>query len=122
MDCIHDYLELQKLRTEGLNIEFNVKGEVTSQEIAPLLLIPFIENAFKHGKKEASTVIILLTLQNNRLTLRVENEMTGLKIETEGGLGIPNARRRLELQYPEAYDLRIGENEGKFCVNLSIKL
>src|SRR6188768_1262530 len=109
-----NYIALQKIRAgKQLSIEISKKGEVNSQKIAPLLLITFLENAFKHGAKGSSgnTFIKLdIKIEKNKLNFTVENNK-GLIDEVNtgdhNGLGLENVKRQLELLYPGKHLLNI---------------
>jgi len=126
-DYITNYIELQKLRLPPkINLVYHIKGEANESEIAPLLLIPFIENAFKHGvnSEQKSSIIVRLEIEFNQLHLSVSNK----KVDTEKtiiettGLGINNTRQRLNLIYPGKHLLTINETESDYIVSLNINL
>jgi len=122
---IRDLIELEKLRYgDRLRVTYEEQIDDPSQPIAPLLLLPFVENAFKHGASEtrfASGIAIRLHLENGRLHFEVRNdkEPDEAGAETEG-LGLRNVQRQLELLYPGAYELKIDAGQREFCVNLLI--
>ena len=92
-----------------------------------MLLIPFVENAFKHGISLSKKSFIKLNLQVNEqyLKFRIENTIHRKKDndnETDSGLGLENVKRRLELLYPGKYNLEIKEDQNIFQVNLEIKI
>ena len=127
---IKNYLELEKLRqAKNTEIRFQVNGELSDQKISPLLLIPYIENSFKHGLNNAivdSFVDIQLSITTKHIQLVVENSKTdmvatSLSGRKSGGIGLLNARRRLELLYPNRYDLNIYESPNKYKVVLILK-
>lgn len=93
--------------------------------IAPLLILPFIENCFKHGASnmlDKPWINIHLSIQGDALQLNVINgKLPGRNIQS-GGIGIDNVRRRLGLLYPERHHLEIIAEEESFIVNLSLKL
>ncbi|OFX22819.1 MAG: hypothetical protein A2033_13965 [Bacteroidetes bacterium GWA2_31_9] len=126
-DYITSYIELQKLRLPlNVRIEYKVISEAYELEITPLLLIPFIENAFKHGvnPEQNSVIKILLKIENKELHLSVFNR----KVETEKtiqettGLGIENTRQRLNLIYAGKHFLAINDTENDYSVLLHINL
>lgn len=124
---IGDYLELEKIRyDETLKLNFSIEIDNIKQEIPPLLMIPLIENAFKHGVSEtigASFININLVVKNNTLLFTVENStdsneiMTGIK----ENIGIKNLRRQLELLFTE-HELRIETREKSFFASMFINL
>lgn len=124
---ISDYIELQKIRFgETVKVDFNPVGLASGTNIAPLILIPFIENAFKFGvnPEKDSFIGISINLSGHELHMKVFNNKVNdhLKTEPAGGLGISNARHRLDLLYPEKYRLLIDDEENEFTVDLYIIL
>jgi two-component system LytT family sensor kinase len=125
---ITHYIELQKLRlTDKTKVDFTVTGETFGKQISPLLFLPFVENAFKYGisTRELSPVIILLEIKNTDLYFTVKNNKhtsTLIKPANNTGIGIENARRRLELLYKNRYQLDITEDLTTFTVNLNINM
>lgn len=123
---LDDYLELEKIRyNERLSIHFQKEIDDDEQQIAPLLLLPFIENAFKHGVSETrfdSFIHITLRLQEGQLQLEVRNtkEDNGQDTVNEN-IGLGNVRRQLELMYKE-YNLQISNQPAVFTVYLTINL
>ena len=126
---VDNYIALQRLRSnEQLFIEVKKEGEVTDQKIAPLLLITFLENAFKHGAKggSANTFIRLLILvQKNQLNFTIENNK-GTVDEMEStvykGVGLENVKRQLELLYPGKHILNIKEPDDRFTIQLQLSI
>ena len=124
-----NYIALQKIRSEEqLSIEINKQGEVNRQKIAPLLLITFLENAFKHGAKGSSgnTFIRLdIKVEKNKLNFTIENNK-GLIDEVNtgdhNGLGLENVKRQLELLYPDKHLLNIKDQPDRFIVALQLSL
>ncbi len=124
-----DYIALQKIRSgKQLSIEINKQCEVNGQKIAPLLLITFLENAFKHGAKGSSgnTFIRLdIKVEKNKLNFTIENNK-GLIDEVNtgdhNGLGLENVKRQLELLYPNKHLLNIKDQPDRFIVALQLSL
>lgn len=129
IDYIENYINLQKMRlSEDLpvNIKFHVYGNSNKNKIAPLILIPFVENAFKHGIKleEKSDIIIELNINDSELIFTVENTIfnTIANLENKSsGLGLINVRKRLEILYPGKYQLETYKDD-KFMVTLKMSL
>src|SRR6187549_3233972 len=129
LTVVKEYIALQKLRSNAqLDIETKISGEIGDQQIAPLLLITFLENAFKHGAKGSSgnTFIKLdIKVEKNKLNFVVENNK-GLidKVNTEdhNGLGLENVKRQLELLYPGKHSLNIKDQPDRFVVALQLSL
>lgn len=127
LSVIENYLGLQQLRfTDKTSLSFVKSGNTDHYRIEPLLLIPLIENAFKHGvdSSEPSYINIAITITDGRLVMEVANKIVGIQKNagSPGGLGIKNIRRRLELLYPGRHTLLANESEGIFRVRLSIPL
>jgi two-component system, LytTR family, sensor kinase len=127
VESLQDYIELQKLRVNpnlNLQVHFNVKEEWHS--IEPMLLIPFVENAFKHGNglPENSEIVINLNVENNELDFNVKNRFAAndkAKDKTSG-IGLVNVRRRLDLLYPKTHRLQIEDSNGWYKVDLKLSL
>jgi hypothetical protein len=125
LEYISNYIDLQKLRlSKNITIRYDVTGPVNGLQIAPLLLITFIENAFKHGISYTapSEVNIAIAVAGNALTLTVGNAITQSSRESSGGVGLINARRRLDVLYPGRHMLDVVENDHLYIVNLKIEL
>jgi Histidine kinase len=122
---ISDYIDLQRLRlTSSVQLECNVQGDVKGKVIAPLVLLPVIENAFKHGvsTEEDSWIKITTRIVRNELNLSVANKKIKLRADDKSGKGIKNIKQRLDLIYPQRHLLEIHDNENDFCVSLKILL
>jgi LytS/YehU family sensor histidine kinase len=131
INYIRNYIALEKLRFgKRFNVSFQVQGDTSSIVIAPLLLLPFIENSFKHSinkEIEGAWIAIDLTIKEAALAFTVENSMikepmNGEESESAGGLGLQNVKRRLELLYKERYTLKIFEEESEYLVVLKLDL
>lgn len=123
-----DYISLQQLRAgQSLQVTAEVKGQIDRQELAPLLLIAFLENAFKHGgrNKEDNYIHVYLDATAGQLHYRILNTI-GIDNEVEkkqpGGLGMENVKRRLQLLYPGKHQLQITDNGQEFIADLRIQL
>lgn len=127
---IINYIDLEKLRyDESLKIDIKVSGNSESKEIAPLLILPFVENCFKHGVSKSSGnswIKIDIKITDVDLTFIAENNKSnnqeGSGYKYTEGIGLKNVKQRLMLAYKENYKLNIEDIEDKFCVNLNIKL
>lgn len=126
---IRNYLALEKLRHKHLDIKFEVEGMVSNLEVAPLIFISFIENAFKHGAANhisAGFVQIHIFIDNDELNLYVENSKPEKQPTQDhrrsGGIGLVNVKRRLEILYPKDYHLDIFDKPNTYGVNLWMKL
>lgn len=126
---IRNYITLQNLRTdEQHKINLHVDGEVKEKMIAPMVILPFVENSFKHGLKggaDNAFVNILLTVSDHKLDLKIANSKGKSAGETDlryQGIGIENVRKRLEMLYPGRHKLKITETEQTFTVDLQIEI
>jgi hypothetical protein len=127
INYINDYIDLQKMRlSKDVKLAYSTRVTDTYKKIAPLVLITFIENAFKHGVSpdEESGIAITIEADTKELKLVVENTklMTAKNKVTQTGYGIKNTQERLRLTYPLKHDLRISENKTTFTVNLTLVL
>jgi sensor histidine kinase YesM len=123
LDYLSDYIELQKIRlNDTIMIDFKIEGSAEGKQIAPLILVPFVENAFKHGvnPEENATIMIHISIKENNLELSVKNKkVTNNSLtNTEAGLGIENTETRLQLLYPGRYQLSIQDLNDEFFVYL----
>lgn len=124
LNHINDYIELEKVRFEDtLKVDFQQKNIDNSIAIAPMLLIPFVENSFKHGviSKGELNVTILVEMKNNILSFEINNT-SKLEKEESPGIGLENIKKRLELLYKDRYKLRIQNKENLFSVKLELQL
>lgn len=118
LNYINNYVQLQELRSDdSITINYNNAIGDTSLQIAPMLLIPLVENAFKHG---TTPIKIDLTLQKTDLHLFVANNKG--EINKGDGLGLKNTKDRLLLIYPNLHNLSIEESDRSFEVSLKISL
>lgn len=128
IDFLKNYIKLMRLRANNkLTITTQFPETLHDYPMAPMLLLPFVENAFKHGiDPTVSSEIQILIAQNEAvLSLKVLNCIVAkdLRLQDEGGIGMVNTSRRLDLLYPDKYELKSGVNEkGKYEVNLQINL
>lgn len=124
---LDSYIELQRIRYgNSLLLNYSVTGNISGKKIAPLILIPFVENAFKHGvnAEEDSAINIALTINDNTLNLRVTNNKVQVQLDEEDktGVGIENVKNRLQFLYPGSYTLMIADNETNFIADLKLTL
>ncbi|HTF28463.1 MAG TPA: histidine kinase [Flavitalea sp.] len=124
---LESYVDLQRLRKNSrYSILFKSNDSVKEFSIAPLLLIPFVENAFKHLSNHTNvnnTVELNMNRQNGSFLFSVTNSIeTDKKKTTPPGIGLANVRRRLDLLYEDKYNLSIEKNEKTFCVELQIPI
>jgi LytS/YehU family sensor histidine kinase len=132
INYIKNFIDLESIR-QGKNVEINleVKGEISEQMIAPLIFIPFLENAFKHGLNNHITqgfVNIFLELKGNTIYFFIENSkpenvpQQRPNAPRSGGIGLVNIHRRLKLIYPDQYDLKIRNTPKTYSVELTLQL
>lgn len=134
INFLKNYISLERLRNkqENVTIVLETEGEYNDKHIAPLLLINFIENAFKHGVKagvEASFVHINISIQHNILSFEIINSIpldtatnTQQDIKESGGIGIANVERRLAILYPNKHKLKINNETNRYNVHLTLEL
>jgi len=127
VEHLHNYIDLQKLRLkDNHQVCFTTEGDLETKKIEPMLLEPFVENAFKHGDifRKGGNIHIDLKVNGNKLHFEVSNTFTrnGHVKDEHSGIGLNNIRKRLELLYPEQHQLDITEKEAKFKVDLKLNL
>jgi LytS/YehU family sensor histidine kinase len=130
IQIIESYIELEKLRYEDrLELNFSVSGEIADIEIAPLLMLPLVENAFKHGTSEKvgeAWISIDISIKGNFLKLKISNSKPyRLPDDIEqhkGNIGLSNVKKRLEILYPGAYELKLFYEDEMFAAILEIQL
>ena len=128
IEYLQNYIDLNLLKTnKKLNVSFQVQGDVSGLKIAPLLLINFLENSFKHGDSYSNgngfidTKIIIDGMEMNFIIINSFKEKRNDK-QTRQGIGIENVKHRLNLLYPDRYKLRIEKNISTFEVELKLQL
>lgn len=122
---IHNYIELQQVRlTDKVQVNFNIEGNTAPLLVAPLIFIPFVENAFKYGvsTKEQSSIEINLKVIDHTIYFYAKNYIVHSEnnMMENTGIGINNVKRRLELLYPEKSRLTHITKNGYYIVNLEI--
>lgn len=125
LQYLQNYIDLQKIRFSGkAYIDFKIVGDVDNQQIAPLLLIAFIENAFKHGvaNNPLTPIRVLIDVDDGHLHLHIQNRKHANNRDVVGGIGLGNVKRRLKLLYPDKYNLEIRDEEDTYTVDLSLVL
>ncbi|MGD1961709.1 MAG: sensor histidine kinase, partial [Fulvivirga sp.] len=127
IEYMKDYIELERIRlNRSFELTFNVDAHADNLQIAPLMLITFLENAFKHGvsdKESGCWITLDLDYTKGMLHYRVSNSRLrpdGPKAKS--GFGLKNLEDRLRLQYPENHQLSISENDQEFVIDLTIRL
>lgn len=134
VEMLQDFIALQRLKYgDALNVDFYSEGVENQQLIAPLLLINFIENSFKHGDADSNPeafVQVNLTVENGRLEFSVENSFSRKAkvgevhpdVQAEEGFGLKNAQRLLDLTYPNRYELTQKAENGIYSVQLMLAI
>ncbi len=127
IDFLKSYIELQKVRYVSCDIKLEITGDIDDQKIAPMLLHTFIDNSFKHGAARISGdswINIAIYAYNGFIDFRVENtKPAGQELNKEvGGIGIENAKKRLQLIYRDRYELNIHQSESTYSVFLKLLL
>ena len=123
---LESYMALQRIRHDReAKIEYNLVGNTANKKITPLLLITFLENAFKHGLQStagANWIEISLEIKFDILVFKIRNNMVDSKVKHSGGLGLSNAYKRLSYYYPQCHNLLIQNTNSIYSVELTISL
>ena len=126
VEVMRNYIDLEKERYgDKLDISINIEGEIVDHYITPLLILPFLENAFKHGTSEQLDhpwMSVDIMVKNNRLLCKVVNSKNEDVPYHNQGVGISNLQRRLELLYPERHELKLTDEGAFFVVSLMVEL
>ncbi len=126
LDYIRNYFELQKLRiANNENVKLKIEGEYSSYKIKPLMLISFVENAFKYGTNNAgeTKIDVRVYIEKERLFFFCENNIGVLDQKQESyGIGLKNTRERLDLLYPKQYDLKVQSDKKTYQIELILNL
>ncbi len=128
LSYLKDYTDLQRLRLNtNCSVKFDCQEEVKNFSIHPLLLIPFVENSFKHlshySNGKSNQVQISISRSNGHVNFAVRNTTEGTQttaLNKNGGIGLANVKKRLELLYPGKHDLKVEEKEDWYSVNLTL--
>ncbi len=127
INTIKNYIDLQRIRLPNPHIiQLSINGECSNQLIAPLLLLPIVENCFKHGNLshgENGYVKIDLEVNKNTLKAGFENiKRSDYQNNKPGGIGLENVQRRLQLLYPDQHQLVISQNQILYKIDLTVNL
>ena len=125
VDYIENYISIYQLRfQEGFYVDFKAEGNIAGKRVAALLLIPFVENAFKHGvvNDPQRPIRINLKVIGDRLDFSVSNKINQSQKDPSTGVGLVNIRRRLELIYPNKSELLVSENGQTYKASLVISI
>jgi LytS/YehU family sensor histidine kinase len=128
LTMIAEYINLEKIRYGNkLDVHVLIPGKTEDIYIAPLLLLPFIENCFKHGASnmlQNPWINLTVEMKGTELVMKLMNGKMPLNADPNPGkgIGINNVRKRLELLYKDKYDLQIREDDEVFVVDLKVEL
>jgi len=126
IEHINNFIALQKLRFKETNfVVFNIEGETSGILVPPMIFLPFIENAFKHGSVvRKNSIDILIKLSSNEIWFKCRNikkHLTVTEKSQKSGIGLKNIKQRLELLYPHKHSLRIENSDNEYKVELMLK-
>jgi LytS/YehU family sensor histidine kinase len=124
---IQDYISLEQIRYDDhLDVHIDLPANTDNLAIAPLLLLPLVENCFKHGTShmiEQPWLSLRVTLEKDRMYMKLMNGKTNEIVNNDyKGIGIMNVRKRLDLLYPGRHELTITDEEDVYIVNLWLQL
>lgn len=125
VEYLRSFIDIFRLRFEDrFFVDFRVEGNLAGQRVASLVLIPFVENAFKHGvvNKASAPVKIHLHATDNTLLFAVHNFISHQQKDHSTGIGLKNIRRRLELLYPQRHQLTVQNNGKEHQAQLTLQL
>lgn len=127
IELIKNYTSLEKIRySERLDLEFRIEGNILDKCITPLILLPFVENSFKHGagkKREGVWIKMELRVMDDTLEFVIENNKAKTDKENgHGGIGLVNVKKRLDLLYNGKYKLQTLDEDEKYFVKLELNL
>ena len=121
---LNDYVAVERWRrSDQITITFEVQGVDERHLIEPLLLLPFVENAFKHGIEEETGegfVSVIICMTERDLNVEISNSKPSIRKDLPAGIGLTNVIRRLELLYPGRYNLDIADSEKSYYLNLTL--
>ena len=126
VEIMKDYIDLEKERYGNtIEISWTVEGAIRDNFISPLLMLPFLENAFKHGASEQIEkpwMGVDISVANNILKFKIANSKNEYISHSNNGIGINNVKKRLEFLYPGKHELKINDEGDFFAVSLMVKL
>lgn len=125
VEYVQSYIELQKLRfKDGAAVELTLNGEIDNQHVVPLILISFVENAFKHGVANDPEDPIRINIIANQKILHfsITNKKSKTNKDAMGGVGLNNVERRLQLLYPDRYKLNIVNSATHYTSELMLDI
>jgi two-component system LytT family sensor kinase len=121
---LESFIGIEQMRfADRLELSFQYSGDLAGKMIAPLLLLPFVENAFKHSLADTNGwITISLKVAGDKLFLKVENSCAEAPADGKKGLGLKNVQRRLALTYPDRHQLQLQQNSGTYEAHLKLDL
>jgi two-component system, LytTR family, sensor kinase len=122
---INNYIDLEKLRhADEMFVNFSIEGDLNGKRIAPLLLFPLIENAFKHGvvTDPKTPVTIQIEIKGNRMHLLLANSRNTYQKDKAGGIGAQNVKKRLDLIYGDNYTMEVNDTKDRYIIDLNLPL
>ena len=126
VEIMKNYIDLEKERYgDKIEISWNAEGDIRDNFISPLLMLPFLENAFKHGASEQIEKPWLgvdISVANGILKFKITNSKNEYALSSNNGIGINNVKKRLEFLYPGKHELKINDEGDFFAVSLIVKL
>jgi sensor histidine kinase YesM len=125
IEYLKNYIELQQVRFgDSLKLTFTKQGDAHGKSIAPMLVIPLIENAFKYGvsPEEPSFIKIDISITGNTVHFNIENKKVNIHLVEKTGVGLKNTRMRLDLLYANRYSFNIQETEAQYTVSLTLQV
>jgi LytS/YehU family sensor histidine kinase len=126
VDVMKNYIDLEKERYgDKIDISVNIHGAIQDKYITPLLILPFLENAFKHGTSEQLEkpwMSVDIAVKDHLLQCKVVNSKNEFVPLSENGVGIQNVKKRLELLYPGKHELKLADEGVFFVVSLQLQL
>lgn len=124
VDYLQNYIDIYRLRFgDNFFVNFNIQGHVNGQRVPSLVLIPFVENALKHGVVDNPTAPVSINMQlaDSSLYFEVSNRINQSQKDATTGIGLPNIRRRLDLLYPGKYTLEIKDDGHTYHTMLKLQ-
>jgi LytS/YehU family sensor histidine kinase len=126
LEVMKDYVDLERVRYGNkIEVSWNTEGDIKDKYITPLLLLPFLENAFKHGTSEQLEKPWLsfdIAVKQTTMKCKVANSKNEMVQVSENGIGIENVKKRLQFIYPGKHELKISDDGDFFVVSLLLEL
>lgn len=126
VEIMKNYIDLERERYgDTIEISWNVEGDIRDNFISPLLMLPFLENAFKHGASEQIEkpwIGVDISVVHDTLKFKITNSKNEFISHSPNGIGINNVKKRLKFLYPGKYELKINDEGDFFAVSLMVKL